>query len=147
MSHESDGAIKDIASASKKKTEKRTDDTRESITTVRTGFCSGDQAGYYFLAKGKRPERNNSKDLCKNFNAPKGSKLIMTPIAYMTDDAWLELVPHLCKSIREMNVIKEHQYWWVLLSLDGFGSHINVQRAYEIFYAHKILLMKEEADM
>ena len=38
----SDGRIKVIASASKKKTEKRTDDTRESITTVRTGFCSID---------------------------------------------------------------------------------------------------------
>ena len=39
----SDEEIKVIVSASKKKTEKRTDDTRESITTVRTGFCSGDQ--------------------------------------------------------------------------------------------------------
>ena len=54
----SDGRIKVIASASKKKTEKRTDDTRESITTVRTGYCYGDKAGYYFLAKGKRSERN-----------------------------------------------------------------------------------------
>ena len=102
----SNGAIKVIALAFKKKTEKRTDETRESITTLRTGFCSDDQAGYFFLAKGKILERNNFKDLCKNFNAPKGSNEIMTPSAYMTDDAWLELVPHLCKSIREMNVIK-----------------------------------------
>ena len=101
------GEIKVIASASRKKTEKRTNETRESITTVRTGFCSGDQAGCYFLAKGKRIERNNFKDLCKNFNTPKVSKVIMTPSAYMKDDAWLELLPHLCKSIREMNVIKE----------------------------------------
>ena len=61
--------------------------------------------------KGKRLERNNFKDLCKNFNAPKVSKVIMRPSAYMTDDAWLELVPHLCKYILEMNVIKEHQHW------------------------------------
>ena len=71
----------------------------------------------------------------------------MTPSAYMIDDAWLELLSHLCKSIREMNVIKKHQHWWVLLSLDGFGLHVNVQRAHEIFDAHKILVMKEEVDM
>ena len=102
----SDGEIKVIASASKKKTEKRTDDTRESITTVRIGLCSGDQAGYYFLSKVIRLERKYFKDLYKNFNSPKGSIVIMTPNAYMPDDAWLELVPHLCQSIREMNVIK-----------------------------------------
>ena len=82
------------------------DDTRDSITTLRTGFCSSDQAGYYFLARVKRLEKNYFKDLCKNFNAPKVSKVIMTANAYMPDDAWLELVPHLCKSIRKMNVIK-----------------------------------------
>ena len=45
-----------------------------------------------------------------------------------------------------MNVIKEHQHWWVLLSLDEFGLHGNVQSSHEIFAAHKILVMKEEAD-
>ena len=71
---------------------------------------------------------------------------MMTPNAYMTDDAWLELVPHLCKYIHEMNVIKEHQHWWVLLSLDGYGSHVKVQRSHKIFATHKIHVMKEEAD-
>ena len=79
----SDGAIKVISSASKKRTEKSTDDTRESINTVRTGFCSGDQTGYYFLAKEKRIERINFKYLCENFNAPYVSKVIMTPSEYM----------------------------------------------------------------
>ena len=72
--------------------------------------------------------------------------MIMTPSAYMIDDAWLELLSHLCKSIRGINVIKEHQHCWVLLSLGGFGSHVSVKRAHEIFAAHKILVMKEEAD-
>ena len=45
-----------------------------------------------------------------------------------------------------MNVIKERQHWWVLLSLDGFGLHANVQRAHEIFSAHRFIVMKEEAD-
>ena len=102
----SNGEIKVIEPVSNKKIEKRKNDTRESITTVRRGFCSGDQAGYYFLSKVIRLERKYFKDLYKNFNSPKGSIVIMMPNAYMPDDAWLELVPHLCQSIREMNVIK-----------------------------------------
>ena len=43
-----------------------------------------------------------------------------------------------------MNVIKEHQNRWVLLSLDEFGLHVNAQRAHKIFAAYKILVMKEE---
>ena len=70
----------------------------------------------------------------------------MTPIVYMTYGSWLELVPHLCKSIREMNVIKEHQHCWVILSIDLYGSHVNLQRDHKILSAHKILVMKEEAD-
>ena len=45
-----------------------------------------------------------------------------------------------------MNLIKDHQHWWVLLSLDGFVSYVNMQLDHKIFAAHKILVMKEEAD-
>jgi hypothetical protein len=58
--------------------------------------------------------------------APVGSEVIMTPNAYMTDEAWLENFPRLCVSIRNMDIIEAHKNWWVLLSLDGFGSHVNV---------------------
>ena len=40
--------------------------------------------------------------------------------------------------------MQDHPEWWFLLSLDGFGSHLNVLEALEIFDAHKILLLKEE---
>jgi hypothetical protein len=51
--------------------------------------------------------------------------VIMTPNAYMTDEAWKEVVPHLCKGIRSMKGIRDHPNFWVVLSLDGFGSHLD----------------------
>ena len=108
------------------------DDSRDSITTLRTGFASGHQAAYFFLAKGKRIERGKFKNLHSNMKAPVGSEVIMTPNAYMTDEAWLEIVQKLCVSIRNMDIIKAYPNWWVLLSLDGLGSHINVQDSHEI---------------
>ena len=41
------GVITVVASREKKKTEKRTDNSRESITPICTGFASGNQAAYY----------------------------------------------------------------------------------------------------
>jgi hypothetical protein len=140
------GKIHVVASKSKNKTEKIADDCRDSITTLRTGFASGEQGAYFFLAKGKKLDRHKFKNLVKNFDAPEGSEVIMTPNAFMTDDAWLEIVPKLCRAIRKQKVIKDHPDWWVLLSLDGFGSHVNVIDSHEIFSAHKILVIKEEGD-
>ena len=142
----SNGKIHVVASRAKMKTEKITDDCRESITTVRTGFTSGHQGAYFFLAKGKKLDRKKFKNLCLFFKAPEGSEVIMTPNAFMTDEAWLELVPKLCQSIRKQEVIRDHPDWWVLLSLDGFGSHVNVLRTHEIFSRNKMLVIKEEGD-
>jgi len=139
------GKILVVASAAKIKTEKISDDCRESITTIRTGFTSGHQAAYYFLAKGKEL-RTKFKNISRHFKAPEGSEVIMTPNAFMTDDAWLQMVPKLCKSIRNMEVIRDHPDWWVLLSLNGFGSHVNVFEAHDFFAKEKILVIKEEGD-
>ena len=40
----------------------------------------------------------------------------------------------------------DHPEWWFLLTCDGFGSHVNVPEALEIFCANRILLVKEEGD-
>ena len=69
----------------------------------------------------------------------------MMPPAYMTDDTWKKMVREMCEGIREMPVIKDHPEWWVLLSLDGFGSHLNM-KALEVFAEYKILVVKEEGD-
>ena len=56
-----------------KKTEKISDDCRDSITTLRVGFSSGDQAAYLFIAKGKNLDRRNFKEIPNNFKSPPSS--------------------------------------------------------------------------
>ena len=58
----------------------------------------------------------------------------------------LEIIPKLCKSIRRQEIICDHPDWWVLISLDGFTSHVNVLNAHEIFAEFKIMVIKEEGD-
>jgi hypothetical protein len=70
----------------------------------------------------------------------------MSPNAYMTDEVYLKLVPFLCKGIRQMPVIKDHPDWWVVLTMDGFGSHVNVYEAQKIYSDYKILVIKEAGD-
>ena len=65
--------------------------------------------------------------------------------AYMTDAAWRKICPWMCKGIRAMECIREHPELWVVLSLDGYGSHLDAESLL-VFHAHKILVLKEEGD-
>ena len=40
----------------------------------------------------------------------------------------------------------DHPDWWVLLSLDGFTSNVNLLNAHEIFAEFKTMVIKEEGD-
>jgi hypothetical protein len=141
----SEGVLHIIGSRRKKKHEKNVADSRESITTVRVGSSANGDGPRFFLAKGKEIELETFKHFTVNYTAPPGSKVIMTANAYMTDEAWMELVPHLCRGIRQMNVIKDHPNLWAVLSLDGFGSHLEAS-ALLVFEEHKIIVIKEEGD-
>ena len=140
-----DGEIRVLASAAKKKTEKATDDCRSSITSLRVGMTSGTQGPFTFLAKGLKMDKPSLNKILKE-RCPAGSSIAMSPSAYMTDEVYAKLVPQLCTGIREMPVIKDHPEWWVVLSLDGFGSHVNVHSAQKVFYDHRIFVIKEEGD-
>jgi hypothetical protein len=141
----SEGELHIIGSRGKKKHEKNVADSRESITTVRVGSSANGDGPRFFLAKGKEIELETFRHFTVNYTAPPGSKVIMTPNAYMTDEAWMELVPHLCRGIRQMDVIKDLANLWVVLSLDGFGSHLEAS-ALLLFEEHKIIVIKEEGD-
>ena len=91
-------------------------------------------------------DRYKFQNLHKYFKAPEGSEVVMTPNAFMNYEAWLEIIPKLCKLIQRQEIIRDHPDWWVLLSLDGFTSHVNVLNAHEIFAEFKIMVMKEEGD-
>jgi hypothetical protein len=134
-----------ISSQSKLKHEKNTFDCRESITVVRVGSAANDDGPRFYLVKGKEIKFNSFRNFTANYNAPEGSYVLMTPSAYMTDEAWRELVPHLCRGIRSMKGVCDHPDFWVVLSLDGFGSHLDTD-ALLVFTEYKILVIKEEGD-
>jgi len=130
------------ASQAKKKTEKNVDDSRTSATSLRIGLTSGNQGQYTFLAKGTQMDRPIITKLLRE-QCPKGSQVIMTPSAYMTDEAYLALVPEFAKGIWSMEVVKDYPDWWITITCDGFGSHI-IDRANKLFAQHKIQIVKEE---
>ena len=57
----------------------------------------------------------------------------------------MKIAPHLCDGILAMEGIKNHPDWWIVLSLDGFGSHL-VVKSLEEFAKRKILAIKEEGN-
>ena len=142
----SEGTIKVVASNKKTKTELVKDDCRASITVLRIGFAAGVQGPLIFLAKGKTMDRPSLKVLLRQPGVPPGSVVLMTPNAFMNDETWEKIVPLLAKAIRELPVIRDHKDWWVVVSLDGFGSHVNVGTALKVFHEHKIFIIKEEGD-
>ena len=91
-------------------------------------------------------DRYKFKNLHKYFKAPEGSESVMNPNTFMNDEALMDIIPKLCKSIRRQEIIRDHPDWWVLLSLDVFTSHVNVLNAHDIFAEFKIMVIKEEGD-
>ena len=84
--------------------------------------------------------------MVSQYGAPVGSYFHPTPNAYLTDDSWLDLSTIIAKGISEIPVIRGHPDWWVSLSIDGFGYHMNVDAANENFTKLNIWIVKEEAD-
>jgi hypothetical protein len=98
-----------------------------------------------FLAEGKKNEHITMRNLAKNHGAPPGSRVFMSPSAYMTDKVWKEIVPHLCRAIRDTEVVRDHTDRWLKITMDGHASHL-VADVLHIFLEHKIFLVKEEGD-
>lgn len=141
----SEGNVKVLGKRGKKKHEKNTQDNRDSITALRVGVAAGHGGPRFFLGKGKTVESDRLKNFCKHFPAPPGSFVDVNASAYMTNEMWQECVPKLCKGIRAMPLVRDHPDWWVVLSLDGYASHLDADSLL-VFQQHKILVIKEEGD-
>ena len=98
-----------------------------------------------FLAEGQKLEHSSLRNLPKHHSATPGSRVFMSPSAYMTDDAWREMVPHLCKAIRDSEVVRDHPHWWLFITLDGYSSHL-IGDVLCIFNKYRIFIIKEEGD-
>ena len=66
---------------------------RASITMIRCGFASNDMGPTYFLMSGKQMNEAYSDEFLQKNGATPFSTIIMTPSGYLTDEAWIEIVP------------------------------------------------------
>jgi hypothetical protein len=103
----SEGILQVIGSAARKKHEKNTLNSRQSIMVVRVGSAAGVEGLRIFLAKEKEltTELMHKNNFACVHKAPIGSYVMMTPNAYMTNEAWMEITPSLCNGIRAMEGI------------------------------------------
>ena len=142
----SEGTLK-VTSSIFKKTETNKCDFRGSVAMICTGTAAGGHGPVIFLCKGEKELIPPSLrgDLSEKHGLPVGSCVIATPDAFLTDDAWLELVSVLCKGIRQMPVVKDNPDWDFVLTLDGFVSHM-APAALEIFLKCNIMSVLEDGD-
>ena len=142
----SDGEVYVIGEKGVAKHEKKLVDSRVSITMYRLGSIGGSDGPVFFLMTGKQRKPAFTDNFLRNHGAPKGSSIIMTENAFMTDEAWERMAPLAVEGIRSMPFIADNPQWWVLEVFDGFGSHTSGFRALEIRSNNKIISLKEEAD-
>lgn len=144
--HASSSHLHVIGSTDRKKHEKILHDSRCSITMYRTGSVAGDTGPTVFLLEGERIRSNFTDKMLKKHGAKEGSTIVMTPTAFMTEEAWKRMTPSLVKGLRAMPIVEANPQWWMLEIFDGFGPHLSSLAAMEIRHENKILSMKEEGD-
>ena len=142
----SEGSLKIIGDAERKRHDKNVSDQRMSITVLRCGSAAGTHGPVIFVMSGNKVPRTFSGNrLHKIYGLPEGSCVLVNDNAYMDDATWLKTVDVLAPAIRKLPIIKEHPEWWTLLTFDGFKSHVNVTEALKTFHQNKIRVAKEEA--
>lgn len=140
----SDGAIHIVGDKAKKKHELNLDDSRISMTTLRSGSSGGSNGPTVFAIKGeKKPRGFTDAFLVRQGTAP-GSTAVMTPTAFMPQEAWDEVTPKMCKRIRQMPFIKDHPNFLVFCSLDGFGPHVKGFNSLQCYHGHNIVVAKKQ---
>ena len=135
-----------VASKAVKKHQTNTNDNRRTITISCCGLASGGDGPCFYLSKAENIDIQTFKgDFAKKHKAPPGSKAIPTPNAYMTNKVWNELAPAFSKGLCDLPVIKDYPELWMILTLDGYGYHLQGD-ALKIFAHYNILIVKEEGE-
>ena len=114
-----------LASKAVKKYQTNTDNNRRTATISRCGLASGGDGPRLYFVKAEKIDIQTFKgNFTKKHKAPPGSKFISTPNAYMTDNVWNNLAPAFAKGLRDIPDIKYYPEIWMVLILDGYGSHL-----------------------
>jgi hypothetical protein len=140
------GKLMIVGSTDRKKHEKAIADSRVSMSLYHTGPIAGNQGPTIAVMAGKHRRAGFMDQFLVKHGMAEGSTIIMTPTAFVTEEAWEEMTPFVIKGIRSMDVIKANPQWWVLEVFDGFGPHVSSYCAMKMRYESKILSLKEEAD-
>lgn len=134
-------------STAKKKHDNKSGSSRKSITVIRCGSAAGNSGPSFFLLTGKKVRPAYTPSRLEAYGAKPNSKVVMTPNAFLNDDAWSEIVTYLIKGLRSMPVVKDYPDAWIFLSLDGYKSHTKQDTdCIAKFYAAKILVAVENRD-
>ena len=103
------------------------------MTMIRSGFASNAQGPTMFLPPGKVRNPVFSDEFLRAQGAPPYSTVVMTPNGFLTDEAWVLIVPHLIKGTRA--VVTAHaktlgideetaNKLLVGMTFDGFKTHL-----------------------
>ena len=112
---------------------------------VRTGSTAGHTGPTIILLKGEKCRPRFTDNFLERHGLAPGSTIIMTPNAYMTDEAWLLATKAIVKGYRSMPGMKDNPQWMMVELLDGFGSHERVLEAHELRTKFLITSAKEES--
>ena len=89
---------------------------------------AGVQGPWIILVEASMNEKlPNIKKLQELHGALLGSLVVKMPSVYMTDETLHSIAPKLAKGLWYFPMVKDNANWWVVMMLDGYGSHINVQ--------------------
>ncbi len=135
-----------FAVSDKKKQEKLLQDSRCSISVIRTGTVAGTTGPTMFLLKGAKCRKHFNEDYLLRYGMAPGSKVIMTENAYMTDEAWLEASKSIVDGYCQLPYIKENEDWYNAELLDGIKLHKNVLNAHKLRADNLIISLKEESN-
>ena len=138
------GNVKIIGSAGERKHKNILQDSRVSITLVRTGSAGGSTDPTDFLLKGENATVIILIVFLEDRGLAPGSTVIMTENSFMTNVAWAQCTKRLIKGYRSVTYMKENPQRDIVKLLDGFLSHERVLFAIKARKKAGIVSLKED---
>ena len=79
-----------------------------SITVVLTGSIAGDTGPTIIFIKGEKKRPQFTKKILEKHGLAPGYTIVMTPNAYMTDEAWVLILKAVLKGYRSIPFVRDN---------------------------------------
>ena len=99
--------------------------------------------------EGKIRPPKYSDEWLVSLGMPEFSTILMTPKAFMTAEAWDDMMPAVIKGLKssqKKNCPEWRDEWWMVLSMDKFGIHCRSLKVLQLLWENRILAIGEETD-